>query len=236
LNYGSPDKPEVFWELVKSADGIAKACEVFATPVISGNVSLYNETDGKAIYPTPMIGMVGLIEDHQHITTQSFKIADDLIYLVGETYDDFNGSELQKMQLGKIEGDIEHFDLLTEQQNQESLLAAIQAGVVTSAHDCSEGGLAVALAEATFGTQLGLDVTVNLTTAQLFSETQSRFVVTILPEDREEFERLMGEKASYIGKVTESSNIVIQASDGEIHLAVTTAKKCWEDAIECLMK
>ncbi|EMF0500552.1 phosphoribosylformylglycinamidine synthase subunit PurL [Enterococcus hirae] len=236
LNYGSPDKPEVFWELVKSADGIAKACEVFATPVISGNVSLYNETDGKAIYPTPMIGMVGLIKDHQHITTQSFKMADDLIYLVGETYDDFNGSELQKMQLGKIEGDIEHFDLLTEQQNQESLLAAIQAGVVTSAHDCSEGGLAVALAEAAFGTQLGLDVTVNLTTAQLFSETQSRFVVTILPEDREEFERLMGEKASCIGKVTESSNIVIQASDGEIHLAVTTAKKCWEDAIECLMK
>lgn len=236
LNYGSPDKPEVFWELVKSADGIAKACEVFATPVISGNVSLYNETDGKAIYPTPMIGMVGLIEDHQHITTQSFKMADDLIYLVGETYDDFNGSELQKMQLGKIEGDIEHFDLLTEQQNQESLLAAIQAGVVTSAHDCSEGGLAVALAEAAFGTQLGLDVTVNLTTAQLFSETQSRFVVTILPEDREEFERLMDEKASCIGKVTESSNIVIQASDGEIHLAVTTAKKCWEDAIECLMK
>ncbi|EMF0258511.1 phosphoribosylformylglycinamidine synthase subunit PurL [Enterococcus hirae] len=236
LNYGSPDKPEVFWELVKSADGIAKACEVFATPVISGNVSLYNETDGKAIYPTPMIGMVGLIEDHQHITTQSFKMADDLIYLVGETYDDFNGSELQKMQLGKIEGDIEHFDLLTEQQNQESLLAAIQAGVVTSAHDCSEGGLGVALAEATFGTQLGLDVTVNLTTAQLFSETQSRFVVTILPEDREEFERLMGEKVSCIGKVTESSNIVIQASDGEIHLAVTTAKKCWEDAIECLMK
>lgn len=236
LNYGSPDKPEVFWELVKSADGIAKACEVFATPVISGNVSLYNETDGKAIYPTPMIGMVGLIKDHQHITTQSFKMADDLIYLVGETYDDFNGSELQKMQLGKIEGDIEHFDLLTEQQNQESLLAAIQAGVVTSAHDCSEGGLAVALAEAAFGTQLGLDVTVNLTTAQLFSETQSRFVVTILPEDREEFERSMGEKASCIGKVTESSNIVIQASDGEIHLAVTTAKKCWEDAIECLMK
>lgn len=179
LNYGSPDKPEVFWELVKSADGIAKACEVFATPVISGNVSLYNETDGKAIYPTPMIGMVGLIKDHQHITTQSFKMADDLIYLVGETYDDFNGSELQKMQLGKIEGDIEHFDLLTEQQNQESLLAAIQAGVVTSAHDCSEGGLAVALAEAAFGTQLGLDVTVNLTTAQLFSETQSRFTIKI---------------------------------------------------------
>ena len=73
LNYGSPDKPEVFWELSTSADGIAAACETLGTPVISGNVSLYNETDGQAIYPTPMIGMVGLIEDHEHITTQEFK-------------------------------------------------------------------------------------------------------------------------------------------------------------------
>lgn len=236
LNYGSPDKPEVFWELEKSVEGIAQACEIFDTPVISGNVSLYNETDSKAIYPTPMIGMVGLIEDHQHITTQSFKANNELIYLLGETYEDFNGSELQKMQLGKIEGDIEHFDLLTEKQNQDHLLAAIKAGLVTSAHDCSEGGLAVALAEATFAYQLGLSVSVDLTTAQLFSETQSRFILTIRPEDQATFEQAFGEKVMAIGRVTQTSGIKIQASDGEIHIDVPTAKKSWEEAIECLMK
>ncbi|MGX7172899.1 phosphoribosylformylglycinamidine synthase subunit PurL [Enterococcus ratti] len=236
LNYGSPDKPEVFWELEKSANGIAKACEMFATPIISGNVSLYNETDGQAIYPTPMIGMVGLIEDSQHITTQSFKAVGELIYLLGETYDDFNGSELQKMQLGKIEGDLAHFDLLTEKQNQESLLTAIKTGMVTSAHDCSEGGLAVALAEAAFGKQLGLSVTVPLTTAQLFSETQSRFILTIHSDVQEKFEEMFGKNMKQIGQVMPNNEINIQATDGKIHLDVSTAKKSWEEAIECLMK
>lgn len=98
LNYGSPEKPEGFWELWTSADGISEACSTLNTPVISGNVSMYNETNGKAIYPTPMIGMVGLIEDLSHITTQEFKAAGDLVYLVGETKADFNGTEIQKMQ------------------------------------------------------------------------------------------------------------------------------------------
>ena len=102
LNYGNPDKPEIFWELSTSADGISEACRQLDTPVISGNVSLYNETDGVAVYPTPMIGMVGLIEDLAHITTQAFKAAGDHIILIGETKADFNGSELQKMELGKI--------------------------------------------------------------------------------------------------------------------------------------
>lgn len=96
LNYGSPEKPEGFWELWTSADGISDACRTLNTPVISGNVSMYNETNGKAIYPTPMIGMVGLIEDLAHITTQEFKQAGDLIYVIGETKADFNGTEIQK--------------------------------------------------------------------------------------------------------------------------------------------
>ncbi|HAQ8981226.1 TPA: phosphoribosylformylglycinamidine synthase subunit PurL, partial [Enterococcus faecium] len=156
LNYGSPDKPEVFWELSTSADGIAAACETLGTPVISGNVSLYNETDGQAIYPTPMIGMVGLIEDHKHITTQEFKKSGDLIYILGKTFADFDGSELQKMQLGRIEGVIRNFDLSIEKRNQELVLTAIQNGLIESAHDCSEGGLAIALAESAFKHQLGI--------------------------------------------------------------------------------
>ncbi|MFS0954905.1 phosphoribosylformylglycinamidine synthase subunit PurL [Enterococcus durans] len=236
LNYGSPDKPEVFWELKTSAEGISEACKVLGTPVISGNVSLYNETDGQAIYPTPMIGMVGLIEKQQNITTQEFKEAGDLIYLLGETYEDFNGSELQKLQLGKIQGDIEHFDLTIEKENQQIVLAAIKAGVVASAHDCAEGGVAVALAEAAFPKGFGLDVRTTMTTAQLFSETQSRFVLTTSPENKAAFETIVGEKATLIGQVTTEKRITIQASDGKIDVATQVAYRNWKEAIECLMK
>ena len=236
LNYGSPDKPEVFWELSTSADGIAAACETLGTPVISGNVSLYNETDGQAIYPTPMIGMVGLIEDHKHITTQEFKKSGDLIYILGKTFADFDGSELQKMQLGRIEGVIRNFDLSIEKRNQELVLTAIQNGLIESAHDCSEGGLAIALAESAFKHQLGISVQFELSSAQLFAETQSRFVLTVAPENKTRFEEMMGDSAVLAGKVTEEAMIEISATDGQIKIETAVARKCWEDAIVCLMK
>ncbi|BDR30904.1 TPA: phosphoribosylformylglycinamidine synthase subunit PurL [Enterococcus faecium] len=236
LNYGSPDKPEVFWELSTSADGIAAACETLGTPVISGNVSLYNETDGQAIYPTPMIGMVGLIEDHKHITTQEFKKSGDLIYILGKTFADFDGSELQKMQLGRIEGVIRNFDLSIEKRNQELVLAAIQNGLIESAHDCSEGGLAIALAESAFKHQLGISVQFELSSAQLFAETQSRFVLTVAPENKTRFEEMMGDAAVLAGKVTDEAIIEISATDGQIKIETAVARKCWEDAIVCLMK
>lgn len=236
LNYGSPDKPEVFWELSTSADGIAAACETLGTPVISGNVSLYNETDGQAIYPTPMIGMVGLIEDYKHITTQEFKKSGDLIYILGKTFADFDGSELQKMQLGRIEGVIRNFDLSIEKRNQELVLTAIQNGLIESAHDCSEGGLAIALAESAFKHQLGISVQFELSSAQLFAETQSRFVLTVAPENKTRFEEMMGDAAVLAGKVTDEAIIEISATDGQIKIETAVARKCWEDAIVCLMK
>ncbi|HGF7129313.1 TPA: phosphoribosylformylglycinamidine synthase subunit PurL [Enterococcus faecium] len=236
LNYGSPDKPEVFWELSTSADGIAAACETLGTPVISGNVSLYNETDGQAIYPTPMIGMVGLIEEHEHITTQEFKKSGDLIYILGKTFADFDGSELQKMQLGRIEGVIRNFDLAVEKKNQELVLTAIQNGLIESAHDCSEGGLAIALAESAFKYQLGLSVQFGLPSAQLFAETQSRFVLTVAPENQTRFEEMMGDAAVLAGKVTDEAIIEISATDSQIKIETAVARKCWEDAIVCLMK
>ncbi|EGP5337178.1 phosphoribosylformylglycinamidine synthase subunit PurL [Enterococcus faecium] len=236
LNYGSPDKPEVFWELSTSADGIAAACETLGTPVISGNVSLYNETDGQAIYPTPMIGMVGLIEDHKHITTQEFKKSGDLIYILGKTFADFDGSELQKMQLGRIEGVIRNFDLSIEKRNQELVLTAIQNGLIESAHDCSEGGLAIALAESAFKHQLGISVQFELSSAQLFAETQSRFVLTVAPENKTRFEEMMRDAAVLAGKVTDEAIIEISATDGQIKIETAVARKCWEDAIVCLMK
>lgn len=236
LNYGSPDKPEVFWELWTSADGIAEACRVLDTPVISGNVSLYNETNNKAIYPTPVIGMVGLIDQLNHITTQDFKKTQDLIYVVGSTADDFSGSEIQKLQTGKIEGQLLNFDLTVEKANQELVLQAIRAGLVASAHDCAEGGLAVALTESAFKNNLGLDVQVDVSKEALFSETQSRFVLSISPEQQKEFETFAGAKATLLGKVTSDNQIHIQAQDGEINVGTSKAKQLWEDAIPCLMK
>lgn len=236
LNYGSPDKPEVFWELWTSADGIAEACRELNTPVISGNVSMYNETDGQAVYPTPVIGMVGLIEDLAHITTQDFKAAGDLIYVVGETKADFNGSELQKMQLGKIEGKLMDFDLATEKQNQAFVLEAIQKGFIASAHDCAEGGLAVAITESAFGKNLGVKVALDLPKEELFSETQSRFVLSVKPENQVAFEALAGDFATKVGEVTANGELNIQAKDGSIQTKTQAAKQLWEGAIACLLK
>ncbi|MEB5919384.1 phosphoribosylformylglycinamidine synthase subunit PurL [Enterococcus innesii] len=236
LNFGSPDKPEGFWELSTSADGISEACRVLETPVISGNVSLYNETDGQSVYPTPVIGMVGLIEELAHITTQHFQAAGDVIYVLGETHADFNGSELQKLQTGKIAGRLMSFDLETEKTNQHLVTAAIQAGLVQSAHDCAEGGLAIALAESAFDKGFGLNVTVSLPAAQLFSETQSRFVLSVAPDKQAAFEALVNAAATAIGEVTADGQIRMQAQDDAIEMPLAEAKLKWEEAIPCLMK
>ncbi|MBL1227042.1 phosphoribosylformylglycinamidine synthase subunit PurL [Enterococcus sp. BWR-S5] len=236
LNYGSPDKPEGFWELWTSADGIARACETLDTPVISGNVSLYNETNGKAIYPTPMIGMVGLIENISHVTTQEFKQAGDLVYVIGKTQADFNGSELQKLQLGRIEGRLMAFDLEEEKANQDAVLQAIQQGLVTSAHDCSEGGLAVALAESCFKNELGIDAAIDLPASWLFAETQSRFVLSVAPEKQAAFEALVGDRTELIGTVTETAEVKVEHMDGTMQVDTRKAKELWEEAIPCLMK
>lgn len=236
LNYGNPDKPEIFWELSTSADGIAEACRLLDTPVISGNVSLYNEMDGEAIYPTPLIGMVGLIEDSKHITTQAFKNANDRIFLIGDTKADFNGSELQKLELGKIEGKLMDFDLTIEKENQDAVLKAIKAGLIESAHDLSEGGLAVGLMESVFDTTLGFDVTVAMDKKWLFSETQSRFILTVKPENVSAFKALVKSSATDIGTVENNGQAKIVTDNETIHLVVKEVEMKWQEAIPCLLK
>ncbi|AEB31038.1 phosphoribosylformylglycinamidine synthase II [Carnobacterium sp. 17-4] len=236
LNYGNPDKPEIFWELSTSADGISEACHLLGTPVISGNVSLYNETDGEAIYPTPLIGMVGLIEDCEHITTQAFKNADDRIFIIGDTKADFNGSELQKLELGKIEGKLMDFDLTTEKGNQDTVLKAIQAGLIESAHDLSEGGLAVGLMESVFDTALGFEVTVEMDKKWLFSETQSRFILTVKPENVLAFKALVKSTATEIGTVKNNGLAKIATENETITLSIKEVEMKWQEAIPCLLK
>ncbi|ALF09372.1 phosphoribosylformylglycinamidine synthase subunit PurL [Parageobacillus thermoglucosidasius] len=238
LNFGNPEKPEIFWQLEKAVDGMSAACRALGTPVISGNVSLYNETNGEAIYPTPVVGMVGLVEDIRHITTQAFQQAGDLIYVIGEAKQEFGGSELQKLLEGRIFGKAPAIDLATEAKRQRELLAAIQAGVVASAHDIAEGGFAVALAECVMSTDgLGAKVTVDGDmTAQLFSETQSRFIVSVKKEDRETFEQLVD--AKLIGEVTNDGMLLVEKGDGEVVIRLSAAqmRNVWKGAIPCLLK
>ncbi|TDL30624.1 phosphoribosylformylglycinamidine synthase subunit PurL [Jeotgalibacillus sp. S-D1] len=237
LNFGNPEKPEIFWQMEKAVDGMSEACNVLNAPVIGGNVSLYNETNGTAVYPTPVVGMVGLIENVDHITTQSFKKAGDLVYVIGETATEFGGSELQKLVHGNIFGKSPELDLTIESGRQAQLLQAIQNGLISSAHDLAEGGLAVALAESTFGTDgLGVEVDTNgsVITA-LFSETQSRFLVSVDPENQAAFEKLVAD-AEKIGHVTAQSALIIR-NEGQavVNRPVQDFEASWRGAIACLL-
>ena len=234
LNFGSPDKPEGFWQLDQAVEGMAEACRTLDTPVIGGNVSLYNESNGQAIYPTPVVGMVGLIEKPEHITTSFAKQAGDVVFLLGETKAEFGGSALQMLQDGKVSGHAPTLNFEEERQTQKALLHAIREGLVTAAHDVSEGGLAAALPELVFGTEFGMDVTIDtdLVTA-LFSESQSRFLVTVDKAHAESFASMTNGTA--IGTVTEASTLVVRASDRLIEMDVKELERVWEGAIPCYM-
>ncbi|WP_214691433.1 MULTISPECIES: phosphoribosylformylglycinamidine synthase subunit PurL [unclassified Exiguobacterium] len=234
LNFGSPDKPEGFWQLDQAVEGMAEACRTLDTPVIGGNVSLYNESNGQSIYPTPVVGMVGLIEKPEHITTSFAKQAGDVVFLLGETKAEFGGSALQMLQDGKVSGHAPTLDLEEERQTQKVLLHAIREGLVTAAHDVSEGGLAAALPELVFGTGFGMHVTIDtdLVTA-LFSESQSRFLVTVDKAHAESFARMTNGTA--IGTVTEAPTLVVRASDRLIEMDVKELERVWEGAIPCYM-
>ncbi|MCP1146133.1 phosphoribosylformylglycinamidine synthase subunit PurL [Lysinibacillus endophyticus] len=238
LNFGNPEKPEIFWQIEKSADGISAACTALNAPVIGGNVSLYNERSGEAVYPTPTIGMVGLVQDLAHVTTQQVKSAGDVVYLVGETATEFGGSELQKLVYGKIFGKAPSIDLDVEAKRQQAILTAIREGLVQSAHDVSEGGVAVALAEKTFGTEdLGVYVTLEgSAVTALFSESQSRFVVTVKEENAAAFESIVSD-AKKIGIVTDDAKITINGDTGILlEGTVEEFRSAWKGAIPCLVK
>lgn len=238
LNFGNPDKPEIFWQMEKSVDGMCAASLALNTPVISGNVSLYNESNGQAIFPTPVVGMVGLHASVKDITPSFFQATDDLIYLIGETKVEFGGSELQNVLAGEYFGKAPALDLAVEKVRQDQLLQAIQAGIIQSAHDLAEGGLAVAVAESLFPAH-GFGATIEITgdtTAALFSETQSRFLVTVKPADQEAFEAKVAD-ARLIGTVNQTGRLQVkQAETLIIDQAANDLQARWKGAIPCLLK
>jgi phosphoribosylformylglycinamidine synthase len=243
LNFGSPEKPEIFWQLEKSADGISEACRVFGTPVTGGNVSLYNENAKGAIYPTPVIGMVGLVADIDHITTQQFKTVGDQIILLGETKAELGGSEFQYVIHGVTEGRPPQIDLAVEKALHATVLDSIRAGNVKSAHDLSEGGLAVALAESSISGRLGAKVAIDSalrTDIALFSESQSRVLLSASPANVEAIlatAKANGIAATVIGEVTAEANIQVTVNGTTaIDTSVAALETAWREAIPCLMQ
>ena len=189
LNFGNPEKPEVFWTFHEAVRGLADACKAFGVPVISGNVSFYNESFGQPIYPTPTVGVVGLLDDVAHHTTAGFKAEGDVVLLVGETEAELGGSEYLKVLYDTVAGAPPALDLQLEAAVQAAVREAIREGMLSSAHDCSEGGLAIALAESCVAGGIGADIHLEgdiPPAAMLFSETQSRIVVSVAEQDVEE--------------------------------------------------
>src|SRR5213075_1223731 len=189
LNFGNPYKPENFWQLREAVEGIAEACRAFGTPVTGGNVSLYNESPAGVVDPTPTIAMVGLIDDEKYITTQWFKNEGDMIILVGEIGNEIGASRLLKICHGCEEGPPPRIDLELEIKVQDAVRDLIRKGLVKGAHDCSEGGLGVALAEScfnpqeSFGAEISLKAGDTAAATLLFNESQSRIVISVVPAD-----------------------------------------------------
>src|SRR5713226_6009856 len=247
LNFASPERPEVMWCFSEVVDGIAEACRVFNTPVVSGNVSFYNETEGRGVLPTPVIGMVGLIDDVKRLIQPGFKNPGDFIALLGTTREDLSISEyaavIEEKSIDELigQGRVPVLDLEAEVSVQTACLRAAENGLLRSAHDCSDGGLAVALAECCFsslnrrgvGAEIDLTGEYNLAT-RLFSETPSRIVVSFDQSALGDIEEIVAAAScamTILGNVG-SDRLHIE-SDGEevIQLDVAEMEKAWRSSL-----
>lgn len=247
LNFASPERPEMMWAFSETIDGMAEACRAFETPVTGGNVSFYNETEGRGIYPTPVIGMLGVIEDTKHITTQWFKESGDVVMLIGMTNNDLGASELLYDLTGATEGAVPSIDLEAEKKVQQVCLTAIQEELVSSAHDCSEGGLAVALAESCFssysrdaiGAKIDLREHAKLSAladanALLFAESPSRIILSVKAENVARVKEIAAEIGASIAQIGEVGGKELTiACNGEtvISDSVANLESVWRNAL-----
>ncbi len=250
LNFGNPERPDIMWQFVLAIEGMKDVCEHFKIPIVSGNVSFYNETNGLSIYPTPMLGMVGLIEQADRAMTQWFKDEGDVILLLGKTREDLGGSEYLKVLHHREQGSPPFLSLETEKAVQDFIVHVIHEGLVQSAHDCSDGGLAVALAECCVsspGVRQGAVVRLSLDSlrrdALLFGESQSRVVLSVKPDRAETVLNRAwdgGIPAMNIGTVG-GNRFVIDVEKGQwgggcrIDLPVDHVYDRWANAIERIL-
>lgn len=247
LNFASPERPEVMQSFSDVIDGIKEACEAFETPVVSGNVSFYNETDGRGILPTPVIGMVGLIDDTRKIITHGFKNEGDVIALLGETRDDLSVSEYAQTVLGRSTNELANnwtvpqLNLELEKSVHAACLTMIGENLINSAHDCSDGGLAVCIAESCFSS-LGREATgasIELTSetlsaeAILFAESPSRIVISFLPENLDHVRSIAGDcPFEIIGEVTSDTLKISANAITAVAAPTAELEAAWETALE----
>jgi len=242
LNFGNPLKPEVYYQMQEAVAGMGEACRAFETPVTGGNVSLYNENPTGAIYPTPVVGMVGVIDDIEKHVRMAFRDEGDAIVLLGENTGELGGSEYLKVVHGLVAGDAPRIDLARERALQRTLVALAEAGLAKSAHDCAEGGLAVAIAESAIAGDVGVDVTLDagsLRPAPLFfGEAQGRAVVSCAADDVErvvQVARELGVPALQIGRVAGGS-FRLAAGAVAIDAPLASIAEVYETAIPRLMQ
>ncbi|EMT38330.1 phosphoribosylformylglycinamidine synthase II [Thermoanaerobacter thermohydrosulfuricus WC1] len=242
LNFGNPEKKEIYWQLKNSIFGIAKACETLQIPVVSGNVSLYNENEEGAIYPTPVIGMAGLIEDVSKICTMDFKKERDVIIILGENKGEIGGSEYLKVCFGMVKGQPPQIDLEEEKRLQELVLKLIDKGLINSSHDISEGGFAAALVESAISGKKGAKISLQTSLREdieLFSESQPRALITVSPEKVEEVLKIAYEyqvPAQKVG-VVEGKKIAIEVNGKKIiDLPLEVLEESWRGRIKWEME
>ena len=245
LNFGNPKKPEVYFQLREAVAGMKDACEALQTPVTGGNVSLYNENPTGAVYPTPVIGMVGLIDALAHVTRAAFITAGDAIILLGENTDELGGSEYLQRIHDVVAGAPPRCDLAREKALVAALLEAIRAGTIRSAHDCADGGLAVALAECCMmdrAAPRGADVDLSAWSglplrALLFGEAQGRIVVsTPDPDAVLAIATRAGVPARRVGTVSDASALVLRVGARTITAPLERLAESWHEAIPRIMQ
>src|SRR4051812_21897773 len=239
LNFGNPERPEIMWQLVEAVEGLADACRALDIPITGGNVSLYNETDGKAIYPTPVIGVVGLVEDASRVQTRAFKGAGDAVILLGEDRGELGGSEYLKTMHGLVRGDAPALDLERERALLTVVTGAIGDGLIRSAHDCADGGIAVTLAECCFDTE-GIGASIDLAAAvELFSESASRIVLSVEASKEQDLlhrAAAAGVPARRIGTTGGDRLTIAVSGQVLVDVAVAEAERIWSTALEQYFK
>jgi phosphoribosylformylglycinamidine synthase subunit PurL len=241
LNFGSPERPEILWQFKEAVAGIGEACRALDIPVVGGNVSFYNETLGQAILPTPVIGMAGILEDAEARATQWFQEEGDRIALIGPDAVSLGGSEYLWTLHRRLAGRLAPLDLELERRVQEACRAAIEARLVRSAHDCAEGGLAVALAEGCVSGPAAIGATVELPAAggerddlALFGEGPSRIVASVPAPAARAFEARLSELAvpwRWIGRVGGERLIVHRGEHPVVDLGVDRLSHEWRSGL-----
>jgi phosphoribosylformylglycinamidine synthase subunit PurL len=240
MNFGSPERPEILWQFAEAIEGIAEACRALELPVVGGNVSFYNETSGQAVLPTPVIGVVGVLDEAGRRATQWFKGSGHRVALLGPEHVSLGGSEYLWARHRRLAGQLAPLDLEMERRIQWAVRAAVAAGLATAAHDCSEGGVAVALAEGcvtgarTIGCEVALPAT-GRTDLTLFGEGPSRVVVAVDPERAREFEGLMAESAipwRWVGTTGGDRFVIRVGAMTVVELEAGRLEQAWRSGFE----